>query len=733
MNGIQCARNEFKRLWSNRFTRIAIIAVALMPLLYSSLYLWAFWDPYKNLEHLPVAVVNNDKGTVYEGKKLEVGKELVDSLKKEKDLDWHFVSNEEAINGLENEKYYLLIRIPKNFSEQIASVKSNNPVKPTIEYIPKESRNLLASQLGERAVEQLKNKVSEKLTVKYLDTLASAFGDIRSGFQEAADGAKQLHDGTNVVQQGVGDLHNGIQKAQNGAAKLVTGLPVLVDGAKQISQGLAKTAGGNQQIASGLQGAKVGLSQLKEKTPTLQQGLSKLTNGLKMIQTLGTKPLLDGTMQVNQGLNKLQTGIDQLHVGSQQATTGMVQVQTSINQLVMALDQGLLTPDQVKEQLRQLSQGMNPIIAGQQAIEAGLAETKNQIPKLIEGQTKVADGLKEVDQQLNTAQTGAKQIESGFQQYSSGIGQLYDGITKAEVGVKKIGEAEGKMAMASTDWVNGVQQAVKGAYQLNDGLLRLSDGSSQLESGLSEIEEGAGTLYSKLKEGAEKIKEQKPTDQQLAQMVAPLEIITEKINPIPNYGTGFAPYFISLALWVGALVLFFVIDVHAIDQVPLRTSSWVLGKYVPLVFIGSIQAIISSFVLQFILGLNPNHPVLFYFYNILLSMTFIAVIQGLVSILGDAGRFLAIVLLMLQLTSSAGTFPLELTPRFFQNISPYLPMTYSVKGLKEIISANNMNTILHTVYVLLFIAFGAFITTVILAKGKINYLKEQQRQATVNA
>ncbi|TCS77946.1 YhgE/Pip domain-containing protein [Tepidibacillus fermentans] len=729
MNGLQCARNELKRLWSSRFTRIALIAVALMPLLYSSLYLWAFWDPYKNLNQLPVAVVNNDKGTTYDGKKLEVGKELVDTLKDDKELDWHFVSDDEARKGLKDQKYYIVIRIPENFSEQAASVKNQSPVKPVIEYIPKESRNMLAAQLGERVIEQLKTKLSEKLTKEYLDTMTSSLEDVQLGFNKAADAAKQLSDGTNEAQRGANDLKDGINKAKDGVVELAKGLPVLADGAKQISFGLAQTASGNQQIAAGLNQAKNGLSQLKEKSPVILTGLADLSGGLGQIQKEGTRPLVTGSQQVSKGLSQLQTGTSQLYEGSKQVTTGMKNIQMSIDQLKLAIDQGL-PASEIKNQLDLISQGMNPLIEGQKNVEMGLADVNSKLPDLINGQQQVAGGLVVVDQKIGEAQAGASQLETGFSQYAAGIDQLYTGVSEAQAGVQTISQAEGKMATASIDWMNGANKAAKGSLSLKDGLGQLSDGSSQLASGLVDIKDGANTLSLKLKDGATEIQDQKPTSSQLEQMASPLEIKTEIIDPVPNYGTGFAPYFISLALWVGALILFFVIDVHAIDQVPMRTSSWVLGKYLPLVIVGTIQAVISSAVLQFILGLDPAHPILFYLYNILLSMTFIAVIQGLVSILGDAGRFLAIVLLMLQLTSSAGTFPLELTPKFFQNISPYLPMTYSVKGLKEIISAGDTSIILHTVFVLLFIAVGAFITTVILSKGKIAHLQQERQNAT---
>ncbi len=171
---------------------------------------------------------------------------------------------------------------------------------------------------------------------------------------------------------------------------------------------------------------------------------------------------------------------------------------------------------------------------------------------------------------------------------------------------------------------------------------------------------------------------------------APINMKNEPINKVPNYGTGFAPYFISLSLWIGAIMMFFVISAKTDDDFGLSKFDKVIGKYLSFGFVGLLQAVLVS-VVVIGLGLNPTSTALYFTSIIFLSLVFIAIIQCLISLFGDAGRLLGIVLLILQLTACAGTFPLEIVPKFFKVINPYMPFTYSVELLREVISATTIN------------------------------------------
>ena len=169
-----------------------------------------------------------------------------------------------------------------------------------------------------------------------------------------------------------------------------------------------------------------------------------------------------------------------------------------------------------------------------------------------------------------------------------------------------------------------------------------------------------------------------------------IDMNSEAINKIPNYGTGFAPYFMPLSLWIGAIMLFFVIPSKLKDEENLSNFDTVAGKYLSYAFVGILQALLVSTVVL-ILGLKPTNIGVYFLTNIFLSLVFIAIVQCFISLFGDAGRLLSIILLILQLTACAGTFPLEVLPKFFKILYPFMPFTYAVQALREVISADIIN------------------------------------------
>lgn len=295
---------------------------------------------------------------------------------------------------------------------------------------------------------------------------------------------------------------------------------------------------------------------------------------------------------------------------------------------------------------------------------------------------------------LNQIQSAAGQIGNGSQQLSAGIDQYTAAVGQAKTGSEKVTTGSQKLYVGARQLSTGVASLTKGTDLLAAGASKLQNGAADLQDGVTQLAKGSGELSGKLDEGAAKLKGSlKNTDDKAQMMANPVELKQTKVHPVPNYGTGFSPYFISLALYVGALLLFIVLDVREVVVAPKRATSWLFGKFMVYSTLGILQAIIVASLLQVGLGLEVANKPMFYLMSIMTSLTFVVLIQGLISILGEAGRFVAIVILMLQLTSSAGTFPLEMTPNFFVAINPYLPMTYTVAGLKAVISNGDMSLI----------------------------------------
>ncbi|WP_256201376.1 YhgE/Pip domain-containing protein [Thermoanaerobacter thermocopriae] len=192
MKAFEVAAKEIEKIIKSRFIRVAVIVVAFMPLLYSFLYLYAFWDPYSMLDKLPIAVVNEDRGGVYNGKQENFGNEIVQKLKNNKEFKWDFVDYKKGIDGVKGKKYYFMIMIPEDFTQNITSVDSSTPKKATIEYITNDKKNFLATQIGNKAIESLQTEIANSIRKGYIDALFKSVDELSSGLKEASEAENNL-------------------------------------------------------------------------------------------------------------------------------------------------------------------------------------------------------------------------------------------------------------------------------------------------------------------------------------------------------------------------------------------------------------------------------------------------------------------------------------------------------------------------------------------------------------
>ena len=192
---MEMIKNEWKKIRKNKLLLISFVVICFIPMMYASFFLKSMWDPYGMTQHLPIAVVNEDKSVDFEGQILSVGEQVVNQLKENTTLDWHFVNATDAKKGLENKEYYMVITLPENFSANAATVLSENPEKMNIEYETNGSLNYLGEVISEQAVKELKSQVSEQVTKAYASAIFDQLTNVTDGFATAADGSSQLKDG----------------------------------------------------------------------------------------------------------------------------------------------------------------------------------------------------------------------------------------------------------------------------------------------------------------------------------------------------------------------------------------------------------------------------------------------------------------------------------------------------------------------------------------------------------
>ncbi|WP_027087103.1 YhgE/Pip domain-containing protein [Cohnella panacarvi] len=670
MKGLKQFAQEVAAIVRHPRTLIPVAGVLMIPVMYSGMFLGAFWDPYGNMDKLPVAVVNADAGTVTDGKTIRIGQDFADELKQNASFDWQFVGREQAEKGLSDHSYYMAIEIPADFSAKTATLTTEQPSPAEIVFLKDEGSNFLASQIGNNVVERMRTELSQEVTRAYARTVLDEMSALADGLGDASNGA--------------GELAAGAADAKDGAAMLRENLHKLATGSETMQQGIDK-------LASGASALTTGAADAREGSAALADGLAQLNEAKAQ--------LASGAGDVDQSAQALADGLDVSAAGAAKLQSSAAALSAGLSQLAEAKPE--LADDASFKQLlaasKQLATGAADAQAGQEKLAAGADTLKDGVHQLAGGLTAFGDKLGE-------ATDGGKHLASGAEQLHTGAAQLNKGMS--ELSDKFQGIADGSSKLD------------QGASDIASGLIKLADGTDRLSSKLSDAAKQTSGISG---DG---------TDGVIDMFASPVGLDVVKTTEVANYGTGFAPYFLSLGLFVGGLLLTVVYSVKEPAVAPRNAWSWFAGKTMTLVLIGTLQALIADAVLFYGIGLEVRSLPSFVLFSILTSVTFMSIIQLLVATMGNPGRFLAIILLIFQLTSSGGTFPLEMIPSWLQSVSSWLPMTYAIDGFRAIISSGDFSAMRSNAGVMaVYIAAFAALTYAFFFLSH----RKQQRQASAKA
>ncbi len=698
---------------------VSIIAVLFIPVMYAGMFLWAFWDPYAGLPNLPVAVVNEDTGAEMDGVKLDLGDTLVDKLIDSEQFNFIEVSKDEAEKGLNSRDYYMILEIPTNFSEHATTLLDDKPSKLVMNYIPNEGLNFLGAQIGETAMDRVRAEVNSQVSATYAEKLFDSIATLGDGFTEAADGSNKLDEGAQKVANGAKDLKGYLEQLasstvelSNGTDKLTKGAGDAAKGANDLSSGLVKLQDGTVQLQQGAQQAANGAT-------SLEQGLSQYTQGVAKVGA-GLNTLNDKQQQISAGAASIAENAGALNGAANQLTAGSAKVEAGITALSSQLQTMMASmPEEQAAALKQtlaelqvgsasVHNGLTSLSAGTEKLQAGANQVSSGASQIAAGQAEVLAGANALTAKSNALMEGAKGLQAGNATLAAKLGELHAGVNTAVTGSKTLASGLNELANGTTTLNQGTSTLASKSGELAQGSATLADGSTELADGTT-------TLSSKLGEASEKANEVKANQDTYDMVGSPVEVEKESVNHVPNYGTGFAPYFISLGLFVGALLISIVFPFVEPAIRPKNGAAWFTSKVTVLAVVGLVQTLLTVGIVKWGLGLEVNNMGYFIITALLTSYVFLALIQMLVSIFGDPGRFIAIVVLILQLTTSAGTFPLELIPSPLQVFNKLLPMTYTVQAFKSSISTGDMTFLMQNYGVLagflvafLAITFGYF-------------------------
>ena len=640
-------RAEWKHLFSNKILLISMAVISFIPILYSGFFLGSIWDPYGQTKNLPVAFVNEDKGASLNGKSLNVGESVEKKLKDNHDLGWEFVSKQQADEGVNSGHFYAVVTIPSDFSQKAASITESEPQQAVINFTTTPAKNYIGSLVSNQAAAKVKSSVSEQITQAYAKGILENLDKLGIGLDTAANGASTLHDG-------LGRLQSGAQ--------------TYVGGVKQLAINQQSLAGGLAQLSDGSRKLQAGLGQLSNNLPTESQ-LSQLSDGMK----------------------QLQSGINQLNASVSNPSPALVAQQNKVKTDAQTLAQTMQAsaPDL-------LAAGGTLQTLGTQAAASGSNSTTISLPQIsnisraftktqtiITQTTTLLGDLQVLTQQLSAQQT---QLQAGVSALNNGVNQLTPNAITAFNGYNSVRFANNQLLAGSASLTNGLNEAKSGSQKLANGASLLESRSGALIDGTSQLASGADTLANKLADASNRIKIQ-PTGATTQQQIAnPVKSEMAEKGNVPNYGYALSPYVLSLSLFVGAIVLNVIYPIRKTFSEQESAIRWWLSKASVAGVAAFMQATILMLVMVFFLGLTPEHPAHFIGAIYLTSFAYMSIVSLLVIVLDNPGRFLAMVLLVLQLGSSEGTFPIQTANGFFQAINPLVPMTYSIRTLRQAIS-----------------------------------------------
>lgn len=692
---------------------ITLIAVILVPLIYAAIILTPSWGPYDNLSNLPVAVVNEDEGAMSGEDPINVGEDLVADLKENKTLGWEFVNAREAQRGLDNLKYYMVIEIPKDFSQNVTTVLSANPKIPELKYTKNEGLHFMASQVTNSATERIREQLANKITETYAKNMFAQLEQIAVGFQDGADGSTKLNEGAVKLQDGTGTILESLESKSDDINKLASGTQELKNGVGTLFQKIQGGSGDVNKLAAGAKAVSTGAKDL-------QNGSNQILDGLKVAQA-GSSKINDGLQQLAPGSKALADGVTAAAQGIAPLAAGSAQVADGVEQMSK---HPLLGP------LLATNKDFQTLLAGSRAVSNGMQTLHAKAPALQAGANKIAGGLAQ-------AAPGSQALKNGLDKLIVGQKQVVQGSTKLADGASQVANGNASLNGSWGQLSAGAQKLNAGAGQINDGnqtvkigWSTLTDGVKQVDDGIGQIEGGTKELASGLIGGAEKVNAINVSDQNISQFASPVELTGSTINEFPMYRYANAPYILSLALFVGVLVLSLLFDIRRPEDVTVSSTKWYISIFSKMAGLAGLQAIIMSVFALFFIKTSMANGILLIVFSIIASITFLAIIFFLVALAGNIGRFISVIFLVLQLSTTGSSLPIEMLPENLRTLSNFLPMRYSIDSFRSLISLDNMGSAwsnITTLFIYLIVA------VVLIALVALLHSRKTSHQSTIEA
>ncbi len=659
----QIFKRDILRLLKNPVALVITIGICVIPSLYAWYNIVANWDPYGNTANIKVAVANNDQGTSneYVGE-LNAGDETVSKLKENDQLGWVFTDADAAVEGVKSGEYYAAIVIPDDFSANLTSMLTGTFTQPQLEYYCNEKKNAIAPKVTDTGAQTVEEQINETFVATVSETLVekiqNAAGDLDAQGAEAQGGILENVQRSNRALQDVRDALAGMQKtiatskeagakADETLAALSGQIPSLVNALDKGDALLASARTSSRNFASSLNTTlSHGLTQMGKVSSNANVAVGKLSGAISAAGGKVDGALADVQMVIND-VNGIITDIREI--------TG--------------IDSGLIL-SALEEQLAELQTLKDALQDQSTDIQNSAGAIAGAVSSLDSATQQGISAMEGVQQDM--ASTVLPQLSQGMDSFSEVSGDLTGVVTSLE---PTIAQARGVLAQLTTT----LDQASSTMSQADSSLEKLQGTLSTAANDVVALR--ASESLDKLDEilGA--------SSADLADLMSsPVTLTTKAVYPVSNYGSGVAPFYTNLALWVGGCVLIAIIKLEVDGEGigAFTATEGYFGRWLLLVVLGFAQAFIVCCG-DLVLGMQCLRPELFVLAGIFTSFVYVNIIYALASAFKHIGKALVVILVIVQIPGSSGMYPIEMMPDFFQYLHPLLPFTYGISAMRETI------------------------------------------------
>ncbi|EPY2290807.1 YhgE/Pip family protein [Clostridium sporogenes] len=698
-------RRDLQNIITNWVAIVVMLGLMILPSLYAWFNIKSSWDPYANTKSISVAVVNKDKAAVFKGQSINVGQELVNKLKINKNIGWKFVDEKEAEKGVKYGKYYASVMIPEDFSYKILSITRDKQEKPTLIYSVNEKSNAVAPKITSKGVTTVQNEVTKNFVKTVNGIIFEIFNKLGIELEKGKPKLKDLMNMIFYVNDKIPEINASIDKLEKGAITLEEFIEKINKDIPLIKDTI------NRALSAGDK-TKLFLSKSKE-------GINNVAPYIKQDLIIAKK--INNTAEVLIG-----EGVGVIEKNSQQAKEDLVASKDKLTNVKEILNSTLELVDIINKDKKNiiLNDFENRIKDMKERVNNKIENINTVVSSIDRGEKVSVEVLNRLKNKANGIDSILKQIIEDFNpKIVPAINNvLNDLIVVADNTIQLLKNSNENLPEATELLDKGYTGAEKGIK-----------GIKILKSNLPSIEKSIGEVSNKLKtldddkRLNEIIKLMKNNAKIESDFISnPVEIKENRIYPIPNYGSAMAPFFTTLSLWVGALILVSILSVDVKDikgAKKLKVHEKYFGRYLTFMTIAIFQALIVSLGNIYLLKVYVSNKPIFILFSIFISIIFSMIIYTLVSVFGNVGKALGVILLVLQISASGGTFPIEVTPGFFQKINPLLPFTYAISGMRETVGGVIEGILLRDI-VMLLIYFTLSILLALLLKKKLEKINK---------